>query len=157
MELTRPSKSDLKAAKMAPEAELVLDIMPPTDEMVAAAKTALAQLFPGKATDEMARVLANLMFHAFKKEVAIYPYEAVNVDSPAELDDLERRLRGQYRIPIGDGLGPAGGDEPNNPREFVRHYPIPPIQICVADVMAELRRRLAADPENGPPQKMGPN
>jgi hypothetical protein len=42
--------------------------------------------------------------------------------------DLVKRLRGEYRIPITDGHGPAGGDEPNNPKEFVRHFETPPIQ-----------------------------
>ncbi len=44
------------------------------------------------------------------------------------MDDLVNRLNGIYRIPITDGLGPAGGEEPNNPNEFVRTYETPPIQ-----------------------------
>jgi hypothetical protein len=43
------------------------------------------------------------------------------------MSDLIDRLRGIYRIPITDGLGPAGGDEPDNPTEFVRHFEVPPI------------------------------
>lgn len=48
------------------------------------------------------------------------------------LDELARRLNGEYRIPITDGLGPAGGDEPDNPNEHVRHHPVPPIQRAAA-------------------------
>lgn len=40
----------------------------------------------------------------------------------SELQDLIDRLRGIYRIPITDGLGPAGGDEPDNPDYFVRTF-----------------------------------
>lgn len=35
-------------------------------------------------------------------------------------NSLVERLRGRYRVPIADGLGPVGGgDEPDNPDEFV--------------------------------------
>lgn len=43
---------------------------------------------------------------------------------PATLCD---RLRGVYRVPIRDGLGAVGGDEPNNPDQFVRSFTTPPI------------------------------
>jgi len=49
--------------------------------------------------------------------------------------DLIRRLRGEYRIPITDGLGPAGGAEPDNATEFVRHFPSPPIQKEAAEAL----------------------
>lgn len=39
------------------------------------------------------------------------------------LKDLIDRLRGIYRIPIQDGLGPSGGgEEPNNPSEHVERF-----------------------------------
>lgn len=49
-------------------------------------------------------------------------------------DTIQDRLRGIYRIPITDGLGPAGGEEPNNPNEFVRDFSAftPPIQAEAA-------------------------
>lgn len=56
--------------------------------------------------------------------------------------DLVERLRGIYRIPITDGLGPAGGEEPDNPNEFVRTFPSPPIQIEAAAEIDRLRREL---------------
>lgn len=43
-------------------------------------------------------------------------------------NELVERLRGIYRIAITDGLGPAGGEEPDNPNEFVRKFDTPPIQ-----------------------------
>ena len=45
-----------------------------------------------------------------------------------DIKELVKRLRGEYRIPITDGHGPAGGDEPDNANEFVRHFETPPIQ-----------------------------
>lgn len=57
--------------------------------------------------------------------------------------DLVERLRGIYRIPITDGLGPAGGEEPDNPNEFVRTFPSPPIQHEAAAEITRLRRELA--------------
>lgn len=51
----------------------------------------------------------------------------------AETIDIVNRLRGIYRIPITDGLGPAGGEEPDNPNEFVRRFETPPIQREAAD------------------------
>ena len=36
---------------------------------------------------------------------------------------LVERLLGKYRIPITDGLGPAGGEEPDNADYFVRTFP----------------------------------
>jgi hypothetical protein len=57
--------------------------------------------------------------------------------------ELVRRLRGEYRIPITDGLGPAGGDEPDNAKEFVMHYPSTPIQREAADALTSLVARLA--------------
>lgn len=49
------------------------------------------------------------------------------------MTDLQARLRGVYRIPITDGLGPAGGEEPDNPNEFVRTFETSPIQHEAAD------------------------
>jgi hypothetical protein len=49
------------------------------------------------------------------------------------------RLRGIYRIPITDGLGPVGGsEEPDNPNEFVRRFPSTPIQEQAADAIEML-------------------
>ncbi len=45
-----------------------------------------------------------------------------------EYTSLVQRLNGEYRIPITDGLGAAGGEEPDNPNEFVRTFETPPIQ-----------------------------
>lgn len=56
--------------------------------------------------------------------------------------DLVRRLRGEYRIPITDGLGPAGGEEPDNPNEFVRTFGTPPVQKEAADAIESLARLL---------------
>lgn len=61
-----------------------------------------------------------------------------------DVDDLVRRLRGEYRIPITDCLGAAGGDEPNNTAEFVRHFPTPEIQKEAATQIEILIRRIAA-------------
>ena len=55
-------------------------------------------------------------------------------------EDLIRRLRGEYRIPITDGLGPAGGEEPNNSNEFVRTFEVPPINKEAADTIENLAR-----------------
>jgi hypothetical protein len=56
-----------------------------------------------------------------------------------EMSDLVERLRGIYRTPITDGLGPVGsGDEPNNPDEFVRTFPVPPIHREAADEIERL-------------------
>lgn len=53
--------------------------------------------------------------------------------------DLVRRLRGEYRIPITDGLGATGGGvEPDNPREFVRRFETPPIQKEAAAFIEDL-------------------
>lgn len=52
--------------------------------------------------------------------------------------DLIRRLRGEYRVPITDGLGPAGGDEPSNPEHFVRHFETTPIKKEAADAIEKL-------------------
>lgn len=54
------------------------------------------------------------------------------------MSDLVQRLRGEYRIPITDGLGPAGGAEPENQNEFVRHFPAPPIQKEAANMIENL-------------------
>lgn len=43
------------------------------------------------------------------------------------LRDLINRLNGRYEIPITDGLGPAGGEEPDNAETFVRTFPTTPI------------------------------
>jgi hypothetical protein len=55
------------------------------------------------------------------------------------MSDLVERLRGIYRTPITDGLGPVGsGDEPDNPDEFVRTFPVPPIHRKAADEIERL-------------------
>lgn len=64
--------------------------------------------------------------------------------TPEAVADLARRLRGEYRIPITDGLGPAGGEEPDNAHEFVRHFPSPPIQNDAAAMLETLAAVLAA-------------
>ena len=53
-------------------------------------------------------------------------------------ETLPDRLRGIYRIPITDGLGPAGGEEPYNPDVFVRRFDTPPIQHEAADEIDRL-------------------
>lgn len=58
--------------------------------------------------------------------------------------DIVKRLRGEYRIPITDGHGPAGGDEPDNPKEFVRHFETPPIQKEAAAYIEALEGEYAA-------------
>lgn len=76
------------------------------------------------------------------------------------------RLRGIYRIPIRDGLGPVGGgDEPENPDQFVRSFTTAPIQHEAARRIraleaenARLRNALCwyADPEIYRPHPHGP-
>ena len=61
--------------------------------------------------------------------------------SPEAVERLADRLNGIYRIPITDGLGPAGGDEPDNPNEFVRRFTTAPIQQEAAATI----RALAAE------------
>ena len=58
--------------------------------------------------------------------------------------NLVDRLRGIYRTPITDGLGPmGGGEEPDNPQEYVRKFEgLPPIQGEAADHIEELREAL---------------
>ncbi len=68
------------------------------------------------------------------------PVAGVAMDS----EDLCRRLRGQYRIPIRDGLGAAGGEEPNNANEFVRTFPTSPIMHEAADAIEYIRADLEA-------------
>lgn len=62
--------------------------------------------------------------------------------------DLVERLRGTYRIPITDGLGPAGGEEPDNADFFVRTFPTSPLALEAAAALtaqdAEIAR-LRAD------------
>ena len=54
------------------------------------------------------------------------------------MSDLVERLRGIYRMPITDGLGSVGsGNEPDNPYEFVRTFPVPPIH---REAAAEIER-----------------
>lgn len=56
------------------------------------------------------------------------------------MTDIVDRLRGIYRIPIADGLGATGGgEEPDNPNEFVRNFETPPIQKEAADHIERLR------------------
>ena len=59
------------------------------------------------------------------------------------VSELVERLRGIYRIPITDGLGPAGGEEPDNPNEFVRQFETSPIQHEAADRLLSLSTRNA--------------
>lgn len=63
--------------------------------------------------------------------------------NPATLVD---RLRGHYRLPIKDGLGPVkGGDEPDNPEEYVRTFgAVPPIHRVAAAEIERLRAALDA-------------
>lgn len=57
--------------------------------------------------------------------------------------DLTDRLRGHYRVPITDGLGATGGgEEPDNPNEFVRNFPTVPIQLEAANMIEALRTRI---------------
>ncbi len=59
--------------------------------------------------------------------------------------DICNRLRGIYRIPITDGLGATGGgEEPENPDEFVRRFPSVPIQERAADLISEMLDALYA-------------
>lgn len=61
----------------------------------------------------------------------------------AEASTLVDRLRGHYRIPITDGHGPAGGEEPDNPSEFVKTMDFqPPIQLAAADRIQALEAAL---------------
>ncbi|WP_407529249.1 hypothetical protein [Methylobacterium oryzisoli] len=58
---------------------------------------------------------------------------------------LTDRLRGIYRIPITDGLGATGGgEEPDNPHAFVRHFETPPIQKEAAREIERLRAGIRA-------------
>ncbi len=57
---------------------------------------------------------------------------------------LVERLRGIYRVPITDGLGTAGGDEPNNQHEFVRRFETPPISKEAANAIELLTARAEA-------------
>lgn len=65
------------------------------------------------------------------------------------MSDLVERLRGKYRIKITDGLGPAGGEEPDNPNEFVTTYPSTPIQREAANEIERLTAALAAADKRG--------
>lgn len=59
--------------------------------------------------------------------------------TPRDLADLIRRLGGEVRIPITDGLGPAGGDEPDNAQEHVKRWDgAPAIQQDAAAVLSAL-------------------
>ncbi len=55
--------------------------------------------------------------------------------------DVER-LRGVYKIPITDGHGPAGGEEPDNAEFHVRRFETPPIQKRAADHIEVLLQAL---------------
>lgn len=49
---------------------------------------------------------------------------------------LMERLEGVYRVPITDGLGAVeGGEEPDNPNEFVRRFPTVPVQLEAASTI----------------------
>lgn len=54
------------------------------------------------------------------------------------MSDLVERLRGKYRVPITDGLGPAGGEEPDNGDFFVRSFPSSPLALEAAERISEL-------------------
>lgn len=55
---------------------------------------------------------------------------------------LVERLLGKYRIPIKDGLGPAGGEEPDNADFFVRTFPNSPLaREAAAAITALLKER----------------
>lgn len=56
---------------------------------------------------------------------------------------LVERLEGIYRVPITDGLGAVGGgEEPDNPTEFVRRFPAVPIQQEAASTIRALVAQL---------------
>ena len=55
------------------------------------------------------------------------------------MTDIVERLRGRYRIPITDGLGPVGGEEPNNPNAFFRTFPTSPLANEAAAEIERLR------------------
>lgn len=61
-----------------------------------------------------------------------------------DYSDLVSRLNGIYRIPITDGLGAAGGEEPGNSKEFVRTFEVPPIHKEAAAAIEALQAKLAA-------------
>ena len=52
--------------------------------------------------------------------------------------ELVEWLRGTYRIPITDGLGPAGGEEPGNADFFVRTFPTSPLATEAAERLSEM-------------------
>jgi len=52
--------------------------------------------------------------------------------------ELVERLRGTYRIPITDGLGPAGGEEPGNADFFVRVFPTSLLAKKAANRLSEM-------------------
>ena len=57
----------------------------------------------------------------------------------ADVAGLVERLEGVYRVPITDGLGAVGGgEEPDNPNEFVRRFPTVPIQLEAASTIRAL-------------------
>ena len=70
--------------------------------------------------------------------------QALQGVTPEAVANLAERLRGEYRIPITDGMGAAGGDEPDNAHEFVRHFPAPPIQMEAAAALTALSEQNAA-------------
>jgi hypothetical protein len=62
----------------------------------------------------------------------------------SDYSDLISRLNGRYETPITDGLGPAGGEEPDNAEMFVRTFPVPPIHKEAAAAIVSLRSALSA-------------
>ena len=56
-------------------------------------------------------------------------------DTTQDARALVERLRGKVRIPITDGLGPAGGEEPDNADFFVRSFPTSPLAMEAADAL----------------------
>ncbi|MGE3582872.1 MAG: hypothetical protein AB7J28_15830 [Hyphomonadaceae bacterium] len=58
------------------------------------------------------------------------------------MSDIVERLRGVVRVPITDGLGPAGGEEPDNADFFVRTFPTSPLANEAADHIAAMREEI---------------
>lgn len=54
-------------------------------------------------------------------------------------DDMVKRLRGIYTVPVNDGAGPLNGSN-----EFTRAFDVPPIQREAADEIERLRAENAA-------------
>lgn len=76
------------------------------------------------------------------------PLAAPHVPTPTaeSMMTITDRLRGHYRIPITDGLGPVGGDnlEPGNALEYVRQFWTPPIQHEAAAIIDAFRHEVTS-------------